>query len=240
MESWTELALSSSYMGCLNTDFFSTECGMIREYRMIAELIDTAFQLQTMELDSSMLNKLNMYKIFATEIDYPASFEEMEIDDPSMTFDYPSFYMDLLRIPCAVNIWHNMLGTTDHWHYHNDPGNVIYFKNTLIQQIEASWLLLQDYDSYCFVQDCSKDKAFSYLNGSEYVNPFQVIEQFFKVRNLSAWKLLLEEWTYGSLTDKKEEELLNSKVTKDTCEQLIKLMQALSLIDKRNRDKQKK
>lgn len=237
--SWVEVALSSSYMGNLNLDFFVTECGMMRVHRMIAELIDAAYQLETMEMDLSMVNRLNMYKIFAYEIDYPASFEEMEIDDPCSTLVYPSYYMDLQLIPQAVNTWYKMLASVDHWQHHNDPGNIIYFKNTLMQQVEASWLLLQDYDSSCFVQARRKDKDCSYLNALEYANPFQVIEQFFEARSLSTWKLLLEEWAYGSLTDKKEEGLLDSKITKHTCEQLIKLMQALSLINKRNKKSNK-
>lgn len=230
---WTEVALSSSYMGNLNLDFFVNECGMIREYRMITELIDAAYQLKTMEMDLSMVNKLKMYKIFATEIDYPGSFEEMEIDKPCSVLIYPSYYMDLELIPQAINTWYKMLASTDHWQHYNDPGNVIFLKSTLMQQIEASWLFLQDYSSRDFPQDYSEDGDCSHLDALEYANPFQVIEQFFEVRSLSGWKQLLEEWIYGSLTDKKEEGLLSSTITKGTCEQLIKLMQALSLINMR-------
>lgn len=231
MESWTEVALSSSYMRNSNLDFFVTECGMVREYRMITELIDAAYRLKTLELNVSTVKKLNMYKLFAIEVDYPASFEAAEIYDPSMVLSYPFYYMDVQRIPHAISVWYEMLSSTDHWQYYDDPGNIIYFKNTLVEQIEASWLLLQDYDLSCFLQVCKQDVAYSFLNAQEYAYPFQVIEHFFELQGLSDWKQLIEEWAYGSLTDKKEEELLNSKITKNTCKQLIKLIQALSLIN---------
>ncbi len=235
---WTSTALSSSYMYVLDDDFFGvTSGGFIQDYRCISEMIAVAYQLKSMEENSMTAKRLNLYKIFAIDSDYPQTFEEMEILDPRMTLDYPYFYTDAKQLPQAIKSWYRMLASKDHWENHNDPGNVLYLKDMMIQQVEAAWLLLMmEGNGYHTIKNNADMIDPSFLNSlsiEEQSNPFAVIEHFFEIKNLCVWKQLFEDWTYGSLTNKKEEELIGSRITMDTCDQLIKLLQALYLIDKR-------
>jgi|GEM_PF-4044438 len=235
---WAYMALSSSYMFFIDEDFFGVGNNtLIRDYRCISGIISAAYQLEPVKLDTAVMQRLSFFKIFATDIDHPQSFEEMEIKEPRMVLNYVHFYMDSRQLPEVINTWRGMLASTDHWHYHTDPGNVIFIKENLVMQIETAWmLLLIEGDKTHRVRSNAKlvnPDFFPDLNMEEQSDPFSVIEQFFDSQNLCVWTELLEDWIYGSLTDKNEKALLNSRVTEKTCNQLIKLLQALYLINKR-------
>ncbi len=225
-EDWLEVALNSSYMRNLNAEFHNIECTtQVKEYRYFMDIIDAAFEIadqSEMALDREILA---YYQLFAVDVDHPDALFKDGIEMPLDCFEGPLFYVDINRLPKAMRTWFSLTYKTDHWKDHNDPGNLLYLRQTVQRFLDTGWLF-QRVGFPNLKKQRPKKGYMSALSLAEIADPVSVIEHFFEQRRLHEWKQLLETWLCQSLSN----DFQRGDVSEKDCGEIIKLTQALKLV----------
>src|SRR5690606_33910458 len=109
---------------------------------------------------------------------------------------------------------------------HNDPGNIVYLKETIEHQFDAAWVCCQIGFPRLKKHQLSP-KYVTQLAADEIIEPKRAIIRIFKQRSLSEWKKLLETWLCQSLSNESHED---TPITESNVNDVIRLMQATHLI----------
>lgn len=200
---WLQVALNSSYMPNLTIDFYVIESSTeIKEYWHMMTIIDAAFELVNAPAPLLDAGKLTYYELFASDTDHPDGLSEEDIELLDEGFGNVFFYVDEVKFPKAIRKWYALISKTGHWENHGDPGNVLFIKEEMQRMVETVWL-------------------WSRVG-------FRELNYFFGQHRLYEWKHLLDRWLMQSLSD---EPCHDTEVTQQDCSDIIRLGQAVHLID---------
>ena len=229
-EVWLEVALNSSYMCNLTIDFHvidtSTE---VRDYWHMMAIIDTAFELVNQSAPQLDEEKLHYYQLFNADADHPdcLSEEQMELLYEGRAGVF--WYIDEVKFPKAIRKWYSMISKTDHWKDHNDPGNLLFIKETIQRMAETAWLWSRV--GFPELNNCGVSKKYvTNLSVAQLADPVAYVEYFFGQHRLHEWKHLLDMWLTQSLSD---EQYRDTEVTQQDCDDIIRLIQVFRLIEHR-------
>ena len=229
-EVWLEVALNSSYMRNLTIDAHSIESSTdVRDYWYVGTIIDAAFEIANrpaLELDAE---KLKYYQLFAVDADHPDCLFGEQLDDLYDGFSIVFWYIDEVKFPKAIRKWYELIAKTDHWKNHNDPGNLLHIKETIQRVVETAWLWTRVGFPKLGNQGVSS-KYVRNLSAVQIADPAAFVGYFFEKRRLYEWKALLERWLAQSLSDERPSD---TEITGDDCEDIIRLIQVLRLIESR-------
>lgn len=231
-ENWLDVALNSSYMRNLVADFHCIDSSVDwKDHQYVMAIIDAAFELanqSTKQLDPQVIK---YYQLFAIDVDHPNRLFEEQIELLYESLNGIFWYIDVVKFPKAIRMWFSMISKANHWKDHNDPGNFLYIKESIQHVIETGWLQLRvgfpKLNNRRIKQEYVKD-----LSALEIDNPLDYVRYFFEQRRLYEWKQLLEIWLCQSLSNENHQD---TEVTKKDCENIIKFIQALWLIEHRTK-----
>src|SRR5690606_26659390 len=227
---WLQVALNSSYMPNLTIDFYVIESSTeIKEYWHMMTIIDAAFELVNAPAPLLDSGKLTYYELFASDTDHPDGLSEEDIELLDEGFGNVFFYVDEVKFPKAIRKWYALISKTDHWENHGDPGNILFIKEAIQRMVETVWLWSRV--GYPKLGNRGVDKKYvKDLSAVQLTDPIAYIGEFFGQHRLHEWKRLLDAWLAQSLSDKPHRD---AEVTQQDCEDIVKLIQVLRLIERR-------
>lgn len=229
-ETWLNVALNSSYMRNLTIDFHCIETSAeVGDYWYMMAIIDTAFELANRPAHRLDTEKLNYYQLFASDADHPSCLFEEDIELLYEGFSSVFWYIDEVKFPKAIRKWYALISKTDHWENHGDPGNILFIKEAIQRMVETVWLWSRV--GYPKLGNRGVDKKYvEDLSAVQLTDPIAYIGEFFGQHRLHEWKRLLDAWLAQSLSDKPHRD---AEVTQQDCEDIVKLIQVLRLIERR-------
>lgn len=229
-EVWLGAALNSSYMSNLTIDFNCVDSSTeVQDFWYMMTIIDAAFELangQALQMDAE---KLKYYELFASDADHPDCLLEEDIEFLFEGFHGVFWYIDEVKLPKAIRKWFSLISKTDHWENHNDPGNILFIKKMVQGMMETAWLWNRVGFPELNTQGINKEYVKD-LSASQLTDPIAYIGYFFERHRLHEWKRLLVTWLTKSLSDGQHRD---AEVTEQDCEDIIKLLQVLRLIEHR-------
>src|SRR5690606_16097282 len=98
-------------------------------YRSLMTFIEGAFELLN-EPDDNDRPAASVYHLFSSDHDHPTTLYEETLENLSYGFEGPHFYIESSHVPAAIVKWFSLIRNQDHWNAHNDPGNIVYLKET--------------------------------------------------------------------------------------------------------------
>lgn len=229
-ETWLKVALNSSYMCNLTIDFYCIETSMdVHDYWYMMAIIDTAFELANRPAPRLDTQRLNYYQLFASDVDHPDCLFEEDIELLFEGFGSVFWHIDEVKFPSAIRKWYALIAKTDHWKSHNDPGNVMFIKDTVQWMVEMAWLWSRV--GYPKLGNCGVDKRYvEDLSAAEVADPTAYVEYFFDRHRLHEWKRMLDIWLVQSLSDEHFDQ--QTEVREQDREDIIKLIQVLRLMER--------
>src|SRR5690606_5255897 len=227
---WLQVALNSSYMSNLTIDFHCIEYSTdVQNNYYMMTIVDSAFELVNRPGPRLDAEKLKYYQTFAFDVDHPDCLSEEEIELLSDGLGGDFWYIDEVRFPKAIRKWYALISKTGHWENHNDPGNVLYIKETVQRIVETAWLRSRVGFPELNVSVVNK-KYVADLSATHIADPLAYVDYFFGQHRLHEWKHLLAKWLAQSLSDEKRQ---NGEVTEQDCSDIVRLIQVLRLIERR-------
>jgi len=225
---WLDVALNSSYMPNLTVDFYCIESSTdVHDYWYMMTIVDAAFELVNAPAPQLDAEKLNYYQLFASDADHPDYLSEEDIELIFEGLSSVFWYIDEVKFPKAIRKWYELITKTDHWKNHNDPGNLLYIKETIQRMVETAWLWNRM--GFPELNVCGVNKKYvADLSAAQIADPIAYIGYFFKQHRLYEWKHLLTMWLMQSLSD---EPCRDTEVTQQDCTDIIILVQAARLIE---------
>lgn len=137
----------------------------------------------------------------------PTYLEEEEIENPYLASFHFSDAFNVMYAKKIVETWMNALYSNGSWNI-EPPANLLYFYERMLRLLEALWLINQMDNThrqanlelanhgthYSEIFCPSSDPEYAWetfprsLSKAEYVNPYKVFQEVFKIFSIDQWK----------------------------------------------------
>ncbi|TDQ07690.1 hypothetical protein [Pedobacter metabolipauper] len=203
---YLQIGIDASYMHADKYDYFDLqEFNVISEFLSLSDLIEEGFHIyKKLSLSTAKLGT-NTELIYAIDRDHPTHLHAEAIALPSLAVDDLHRYsLDINNMKPSLNIWKALLYKTDFWKKAANPGNLLYYQLCLSKLIDGVWLQIQAGELDRIENNHAAkegDLSKTINNNQEVKRLFGTIKEFFEIRPMHEWKLLLEKWLDCALSN---------------------------------------